>query len=460
MNINKNHKGINKEFSNQILLGMISILLIPILLIILLMTQQMSYHKKMESFISNYGKEITDVVANNINYFISNDESNKFSIKDIDWDKLIPDDTDNIYIIVDIKRNLIYRSKGFELDSNHIKQILNSHNYAIKNNGYNDDQFIFVTSEISKDGQVLGTLIILSKDVNLSSNYKQFQLFSILGLLIGVIISFKLLYKVSDSIISRYVSINDSYKKVNHEKEIYLEKYLRSEKLVTMGRFASGIAHEIGNPLSSIISSTQILKKYELSEEEKTDYYDKILNDSKKIDLLIKEFLDFRKYKDEAKIKVNINDIICESIDNISDNKKNHKVELIMDLSKSLPHIIADKSRISMAFTNIIQNAYQSIHDKGFIHIRTLKFEDGIRIRIRDSGHGIKEEDMKKIFDPFFTTKDVGKGFGLGLFICMQIIHSHNGTISVHSNYGEGTIFTIDLNLDKEGSGEKENTNC
>ncbi|WP_432664940.1 ATP-binding protein [Wukongibacter baidiensis] len=458
MDINRDHQDINKEISKQILLGIVSILLIPILLIIILMTEQMSYQKKIEGFMGNHTNGIAQVLANSINYLDTSGPNNEFSIKDLEWNKIFPSDTESFYILIDTKGELIYKSKGYGLDANHIKKIIDSDDYILEDNWYTEE-FISAKSEITKDGQVLANLVILSKNVIMSSKHKQFQFFSMIVLLIGSIIWFKLLYKVYDSIISRYIWISDSYKKVNYEKKIYLEKYLRSEKLVTMGRFASGIAHEIGNPLSSIISSTQILKKYELNEKEKNDYYDKILNDSKKIDVLIKEFLDFRKYKDEAKIKVNINDIISESIDNISDNKKKDNVELIMDLSKNLPGIIADKDRICMAFTNIIQNAYQAIDGNGFIHIRTLKLEKGIRIRIRDSGHGVKEEDMEKIFDPFFTTKDVGNGFGLGLFICMQIIHSHNGTISVDSNYGEGTIFTIDLSLEKEEYGGEENAN-
>lgn len=450
MPMGKKHKYIYKEFSKQILLGIVSTLIIPILIIVILMAEQMSYHRKVEKVMDLKEREITQILTNNIYHFINNDRYGNFSMETIEWDKIIPKNENRIYIIVDNKGKLIYKSQSHELTSNNIRQIINSDNLNFKNNSYNNKKYGFTKSKISKDGQVVGNLFLLSKNELLSSNYKGFQYFSILVLLVGSIIWFKLLYKVYDSIISRYALISDSYKKVNYEKEIYLEKYLRSEKLVTMGRFASGIAHEIGNPLSSIISSVQILKRYELGEDEKYNYYEKILNDSKKIDVLIKEFLDFRKYKDEAKAKDNINDIVCGAIDNISDDKKTNKVEIIMDLSKNLPNIIVDKNRISMAFTNIIQNAYQAIEGKGFIHIRTLKSEGGIRIRIRDSGHGIKKEDMKKIFDPFFTTKDVGNGFGLGLFICMQIIHSHNGTISVDSNYGEGTVFTIDLNLEKE----------
>lgn len=299
---------------------------------------------------------------------------------------------------------------------------------------------------------ILFIVLIIVEDV---TDHNQFRLFAILGILISTIIIFKIFFKVSDLIISQYVGISDSYKKVNHEKEVYMDKYLRSEKLVTMGRFASGIAHEIGNPLSSIISSAQILKKYKLSKEEQTEYINKILNDSQKIDGLLHEFLDFRKHKSEAKIKVNINDVIKESIDNISDDKKKDNIQLAMDFSKKLPDIILDKDRMSIVFTNIIQNAYQSIDGEGFIHVRTLKLDNRIRIRISDSGHGIKKEDMEKIFDPFFTTKDVGKGFGLGLFVCSQIIHSHQGSISVDSNYGEGTVFTIDLSLSKEESNEE-----
>ncbi|MDM8534925.1 ATP-binding protein [Clostridiaceae bacterium HSG29] len=273
------------------------------------------------------------------------------------------------------------------------------------------------------------------------------QRYIIIGIFIISAVVFKVFFKASDIIMSKYINISDNYKKVNKEKNEYQNKYLRTEKLITMGRFASGIAHEIGNPLSSIISSVEILKTYELSEDEKYDYFNKISNDSEKIDRLLSEFLDFRKHEEKSKTKTDINKIILESIENVSDDKKRDEIEIVMDFSKSIPNLNVDKERIKIVFTNIIQNAYQAIDGEGFIHIRTLLVNNGVRIRISDTGTGIKPEDIKNIFDPFFTTKDVGNGFGLGLFICSQIVHSHSGTIKVDSNLGQGTTFTIELGI-------------
>lgn len=272
----------------------------------------------------------------------------------------------------------------------------------------------------------------------------------IVGIFFSVVIIFKAFFKVFDLIVRHYVNINDNYKQANYEKELYYDKFIRSEKLVTMGRFASGIAHEIGNPLSSIMSSIDILKEYPMNEKQRVDYYDQILRDSQKIDMLLQEFLDFRKQENRPKTEGNINSLIKEAIDEISEDRRKEGIDLHLDLSNSLPMLIMDPERMKIVFVNIIQNAYQAIENDGYIHIRTIKLESGIRIRISDSGAGIEESVITQIFDPFFTTKEVGAGFGLGLFMCSQIITQHHGTIKVDSTHGQGTIFTIDLFSKKE----------
>lgn len=428
-----------KQLLIQFSIGLVSIVIIPILVILLLLSEQTNLksmnHQLSQQHLADthyiLNQKIEDVLVNNTN--LTSD------LLDIKWEEYLPKEIVDEYLIIDNKYNLIYSP----LDNERIKELDKTEL---------EENFI---SEIKLEDSLLGYVLIVSKESLMQTERSYFYLLILIPLIIGSILFFKLMHQGFHILSTYYHDIHQSYVQASYEKDVYLDKYLRSERLVNMGRFASGIAHEIGNPLSSIISSTEILKQYDLNSQEKDQYYNQILSDSYKIDNLIKEFLDFRKHKAEIKTKGNINEIILSAIQELPTLFKNQDIELITDLAKDLPDIIVDESRIQMVFTNLIKNAYQSIDGKGFIQVRTLNIENGIRIRIRDSGKGISLEDMEKIFTPFFTTKDVGEGFGLGLFITMQIIHAHNGKLRVESNIDRGSIFTIDLISEREEEDEE-----
>ena len=267
------------------------------------------------------------------------------------------------------------------------------------------------------------------------------------------------------------------------------EELIRSEKLASIGRFAAGVAHEVGNPLGAILGYTSILQKDGMNHEESRDYLKRIEKEIERINRIVRELLDFaRPSKFEIK-EVEINQVIENTLSLLSYQKDFKNIESRLDLQSGLPKIKGDESQLSQVFMNIILNAVDAMPEGGtltiqtktyilgnlevdrlrgiylrrrrsdpmksdYSHLRKIdplvalfkKFSEGdqlVNIRISDTGVGIKREDLENIFDPFFTTKAPDKGTGLGLSISLRIVESLGGEIRVASEVGKGTTFEV-----------------
>jgi len=236
-------------------------------------------------------------------------------------------------------------------------------------------------------------------------------------------------------------------KDITDQKEMAnVEKLLmQSEKLVTLGKLAAGIAHEINNPLTSISLHTQIMMKK--TWDEKTDSRLKIINqETNRAARIVKRLLEFARQSEPKNGSLDINreiDIVLKVLE-----PQLNRMKITTDL-EPLPHIMADSEQIQQVIMNVLTNSIQSITMDGEIIIKTAAEQDHINISIADNGCGIPQENIGKIFDPFFTTKMPGKGTGLGLSICYGVIKKHNGSIDVESEVGTGTTFTIRLPIRK-----------
>lgn len=260
---------------------------------------------------------------------------------------------------------------------------------------------------------------------------------------------------------------------------------LQQEKMASIGQLAAGVAHEINNPISFMLSNLIIMKKYSarllefvnmqmafiaglsekiignglpelnaLNESKKELRIDYVLKD---INQLVDESIDGGErvkqivlnlkgfaHVDESDNKLaDINDGLERSI-GIVWNEIKYKATLKKEYG-DIPNIICNIGRINQVFLNILVNAAQSIETKGEIEVKTWHSESDVYISISDTGAGIPENKLNRIFEPFYTTKEVGKGTGLGLSISYDIIKLHDGDISVESKIGEGTTFTIRL---------------
>jgi len=218
----------------------------------------------------------------------------------------------------------------------------------------------------------------------------------------------------------------------------------RSEKLASLGRLAAGIAHEIANPLTSIFSFVQILKESE-EDQFKKESLETVHFHINRISDILKQLSGFtRMPKGEVK-ECNINEIIEASVNIIYFDKKAKGVSITKDLSADLSRYpcVCDANQLSQVFVNLILNAIDSMPDGGKLMVRSMPKDGNIIIQFEDTGLGIQKEELSKIFDPFYTTKE--KGTGLGLAVSYDIIKKMNGNITVESEVGKGSIFTITI---------------
>lgn len=242
------------------------------------------------------------------------------------------------------------------------------------------------------------------------------------------------------------------------EKEKLRAKLAEYEKLSALSQLALGAAHEINNPLLGISSFLEILLE-ETPDPQKKQQIEVVLDNVYRISQTIRGLLNFARPAPPQFTKVNINQLIEDTLSFLSHQPLFKKVKIEQKLYPQLPPITADLNQIRQVLTNILINAAQAMPDGGRLSVETskIKFEDFIQIDISDTGVGIPPENLKKIFDPFFTTKK-SQGTGLGLSISLSYIKSHNGDIQVKSQPGNGTTFTIILPIRQKGrlQGKKE----
>ena len=220
------------------------------------------------------------------------------------------------------------------------------------------------------------------------------------------------------------------------------EKIAHSEKLASIGRLAAGIAHEIGNPLTSIFSFVQILREME-DDEFKKESLQTIYFHINRISEILKQLSGFTKMPAGEAKECQINDIIDTSINLIQYDKKAKNVSIVKELLPSLPKTVCSDNQLSQVFVNLTLNAIDAMPDGGTLTIKSMTKGDSIVIQFKDTGVGIPKEDITRVFDPFYTTKE--KGTGLGLAVSYDIIKKMNGALSIESEIGKGSVFTITM---------------
>jgi len=229
---------------------------------------------------------------------------------------------------------------------------------------------------------------------------------------------------------------------------------MQQEKLVSIGRLSAGVAHEINNPLTTILTSSMLLQE---DLEEEADMYkelDIISNEALRCRKIVKSLLDFAR-QSKSVIKLgDLNVVIKESMVLTRKQAKFKDIILGYSLSENLPKLKMDRDKIQQTIINLTLNAIEATPSGGEIRLSSKYRNDKkvVEIEVSDTGEGIEPENMNKIFDPFFTTKK--SGTGLGLSITHGIIEQHGGTIHVESTRGQGTTFRITLPLTWENNHE------
>ncbi|TSA30120.1 MAG: hypothetical protein D4R68_01240, partial [Ignavibacteriales bacterium] len=218
----------------------------------------------------------------------------------------------------------------------------------------------------------------------------------------------------------------------------------QSEKLAVIGQIAAGVAHEIGNPLTSISSLVQILQR-KSQDSFMNEQFVNIKENIDRITKIVRELVDFSRPPSYETSDQDVTDVIKTALGIVKYDKRVRKVNFETDLKKNLPNVNIAADQLLQVFVNILINALDAINGNGIITVKSNFDLKNIYIELSDDGCGMDEATLEKIFDPFFTTKEVGKGTGLGLSVSYGIIKKFNGEIKVKSKLNEGSTFTIAL---------------
>lgn len=225
-------------------------------------------------------------------------------------------------------------------------------------------------------------------------------------------------------------------------------KLMQAEKLAAIGFLAAGVAHEINNPISILITRLELMKRD--IDKGKTDMVRKdlevLLNHSVRIGAIAANLLTFSRSASTDLTEGDLNEVADRVLSLIEMPIKNKGITLVRKLEPGLPKATLNVSGIEQVIYNIVHNAFQATDAGGSITVRSGRdSEGGVFLEVRDTGHGIKPDVLSHIFEPFFTTKEVGSGTGLGLAISYGLVKDAGGFINVESEPGAGTVFTIHL---------------
>ncbi len=229
------------------------------------------------------------------------------------------------------------------------------------------------------------------------------------------------------------------------EQKVLEEQLVRSQKMESIGTLAAGIAHEVGNPLTSISSLVQVIERT-TSDQSAKEKLELIKSQVNRIARIIRNLVDFSRPTTHASQPSDINKILKDAMNIVQYGKKVMDIRFDVVLEAELPSITIVPDQLQQVFINILINAVDSLDGKpGEIGIKSELKGEKVIVRISDSGKGIIEDDIDKIFEPFFTTKEIGKGTGLGLWVSYGIVRSFQGDIKVESKEGKGATFTVTL---------------
>lgn len=225
------------------------------------------------------------------------------------------------------------------------------------------------------------------------------------------------------------------------------EKLMRSDRLAMIGQLAAGVAHEINNPLGSILLFSRLTVQQLPAQGRARENLERIEKETKRCHAIVKSLLDFARERKPLVEAVDVNRLLDETLKLFEGQFLFQNIQVARDYDAKLATIPADQSQLQQVFMNIVLNAVDAMKGKGRLGIATKSndAEGTVDIAISDSGPGIAPENLERVFDPFFTTKGVGHGTGLGLSVSYGIVQSHNGDIAVASEPGAGATFTISL---------------
>lgn len=327
----------------------------------------------------------------------------------------------------------------------------------------------------SSEGQVVGILYVGAKQASFLQLTDSFQrrvfLIAAACLLLAILIAVPVAWFLTRPLsalaaATRKVSQGDWSVRVPsrgpHEMSILAESFntmvetlkdtrdqlVQKEKLASVGQLAAGVAHEINNPLGSVLLYADILRKDTPEENvQQREDLEMIMREATRCKTIVTDLLNFSRQNEVMAQETDLNGLIRELVQEVSKRELYHGVTVQQDLCEQLPHVQADPLQLREVFLNLMNNAAEAMPEGGRLTLRTRSgaMDGYVTVEVEDTGHGIAQENMKKLFTPFFTTKPIGRGTGLGLAIIYGIVKMHQGQITVQSEVGKGTTFTVAL---------------
>lgn len=323
-------------------------------------------------------------------------------------------------------------------------------------------QKAFISAPLIYKNEVLGVLHVCDKKTPGPFTQREVSVVMNIVRMGAIALQNALLYEQTSK---RAVELKMAYDELKEMQD----KLIQSEKLKAIGQLASGIAHDMRNPIGIIMQGVSYLEQIiSPQEKESRETLFMVKESAQRADRIVISLLDFSRATKLELYPEYIESILENSLNLVKTELRNIKV--VREIQEGLPKVLVDKNKLTQVFINLFMNAIQAMPEAGKLTIRGyVKQSEEIRnriderldnlfearekvvvVEIEDTGIGISEENLKRIFDPFFTTKGLGKGTGLGLSVCQNIIAMHKGLIEVKSQVNKGTRVIITLRISKE----------
>jgi signal transduction histidine kinase/ActR/RegA family two-component response regulator len=307
----------------------------------------------------------------------------------------------------------------------------------------------FISMPLRAHWRILGVLNLAKKgDKRAFSESDMNFLTTLLGHIGFALQNAKLLQQAKDSA----TRLQQAYDQQTQQLDQARQQVIRSDKLSALGQLIAGVAHELNNPLTTVIGRTEIMLGQ--TEDEKTVRdLEQILTQGQRAAKVVKNLLSFARETSPEKQLSDINEILNNALEILEYDFRVSNIEVKAQLDPELPQTMADANQMQQVFVNIINNAQQAMKEKdkpGRLTVQTMRHADRLRVEFTDTGPGIPLIQQEHILEPFYTTKSESKGTGLGLSISYGIVRAHGGNIAFRSSEGEGSTFVVDLPVVEE----------